>query len=333
MRLKSEHVSMNEAIELGSLEIRKLFKDLNPTALDKKVNVDYLEKATDVNNEIIDLKQKNCELVTQLTGLYQECDKLKQQLDFIGKEIAESLKKQSIILVEQIEDLENQLQSSLKQRADKLIAKQALYIKAYLFANEAYVNRSAVYHVVKGLQRKENVRISKQTLMGSGLQQIGFHFLHSDKLRHEKKSEGEIAYLNAKYGCRVFDLIFNNGEDPARQAPYSDENIESLVKNGNTLKILYRLKTPELQTNSHHFFSRVEYHLLNSDMKLITQIKGATNILDGEKPARALEIVKDRMHLIDGMNYPDKLIINEEDIQAFVKITERNFFKSIAPKK
>jgi focal adhesion kinase 1 len=44
MRLKSEHVSMNEAIELGSLEIRKLFKDLNPTALDKKVNVDYLEK-------------------------------------------------------------------------------------------------------------------------------------------------------------------------------------------------------------------------------------------------------------------------------------------------
>lgn len=35
---------MNDAIELGSLEIRKLFKDLNPTALDKKVNVDYLEK-------------------------------------------------------------------------------------------------------------------------------------------------------------------------------------------------------------------------------------------------------------------------------------------------
>ncbi|CAF3412242.1 unnamed protein product [Rotaria socialis] len=44
MRLKSEHVSVNDAIELGSLEIRKLFKDLNPTALDKKVNVDYLEK-------------------------------------------------------------------------------------------------------------------------------------------------------------------------------------------------------------------------------------------------------------------------------------------------
>ena len=49
MRLKSEHVSMNEAIELGSLEIRKLFKDLNPTALDKKVNVDYLEKEPGLN--------------------------------------------------------------------------------------------------------------------------------------------------------------------------------------------------------------------------------------------------------------------------------------------
>lgn len=35
---------MNVAIELGSLEIRKLFKDLNSTALDKKVNMDYLEK-------------------------------------------------------------------------------------------------------------------------------------------------------------------------------------------------------------------------------------------------------------------------------------------------
>ncbi|CAF3013938.1 unnamed protein product [Rotaria socialis] len=44
MRLKSEHVSINVAIELGSLEIRKLFKDLNSTALDKKVNMDYLEK-------------------------------------------------------------------------------------------------------------------------------------------------------------------------------------------------------------------------------------------------------------------------------------------------
>lgn len=44
MRLKSESISMNDAIELGSLEIRKLFKDLNSTALDKKVNMDYLEK-------------------------------------------------------------------------------------------------------------------------------------------------------------------------------------------------------------------------------------------------------------------------------------------------
>ena len=44
MRCKSENVPMNIAIELGSLEIRKLFKDLNSNALDKKVNIDYLEK-------------------------------------------------------------------------------------------------------------------------------------------------------------------------------------------------------------------------------------------------------------------------------------------------
>ncbi|CAF4287776.1 unnamed protein product, partial [Adineta steineri] len=44
MHFKCDHVSMNDAIELGSLEIRKLFKDLNSSALDKKVNMDYLEK-------------------------------------------------------------------------------------------------------------------------------------------------------------------------------------------------------------------------------------------------------------------------------------------------
>ena len=65
---------MNEAIELGSLEIRKLFKDLNPTALDKKVNVDYLEKELGLRRffpqSIIDahkvcfLRQKNDPLLT-----------------------------------------------------------------------------------------------------------------------------------------------------------------------------------------------------------------------------------------------------------------------------
>lgn len=44
MKTKSETIPMNVAIDLGSLEIRKLFKDLNSTALDKKVNIDYLEK-------------------------------------------------------------------------------------------------------------------------------------------------------------------------------------------------------------------------------------------------------------------------------------------------
>ena len=44
MRLKSEHISMSEAIELGSLEIHKLFKGLNSTALGKNINMDYLEE-------------------------------------------------------------------------------------------------------------------------------------------------------------------------------------------------------------------------------------------------------------------------------------------------
>ncbi|CAF0758842.1 unnamed protein product [Didymodactylos carnosus] len=44
LRTKSDHGTTNDAIELGCLEIRKLFKDLNPTALDKKINIDYLEK-------------------------------------------------------------------------------------------------------------------------------------------------------------------------------------------------------------------------------------------------------------------------------------------------
>ncbi|CAF0748586.1 unnamed protein product [Didymodactylos carnosus] len=44
LRTKSGLGTTSDIIELGCLEIRKLFKDLNPTALDKKINVDYLEK-------------------------------------------------------------------------------------------------------------------------------------------------------------------------------------------------------------------------------------------------------------------------------------------------
>ncbi|KAI0984208.1 hypothetical protein GJ496_006160 [Pomphorhynchus laevis] len=43
-------VSWNSAIQLGCLDIRKLFRDLNSTALEKKINVDYLEKIVGLKN-------------------------------------------------------------------------------------------------------------------------------------------------------------------------------------------------------------------------------------------------------------------------------------------
>jgi len=283
------------------------------TSAQNTLYIDYLEKMTNVNNDIIELERKNQNSVDQLERLYQQ---------------------QTNVLREQITLLENQLRANLKQRADQLLAKQLLQIKAHMFASGAYVNRSAVYHVVKGIQRKDPVQITKQTVMGSALQQIGFRLHHADKLRDSHKPEGEITYYCAKYGQRVFDLLLNNDDNAMIKTPFTDEEIENLAKGSkdNTLKVLSLLKSAELQDKFPCLFTREEYHLINSEMRVITQVKKSTTIAEEEKPAKTLELVKERMQLIDAKTYPDKGNISDEEIQVFAKTVERNLFKSLAVK-
>ena len=82
---------------------------------------------------------------------------------------------------EQSLTLHRKLESALKSLAKLYNEQQASQIRANLFAQEAYINRASVYHVVAWMQSAvDDLRINfKQVVMGSILQQIGFRLLHS----------------------------------------------------------------------------------------------------------------------------------------------------------
>lgn len=44
MKHKAEHIPHDSAIRLGCLEIRRFFKNMEQSALEKKCNMEYLEK-------------------------------------------------------------------------------------------------------------------------------------------------------------------------------------------------------------------------------------------------------------------------------------------------
>ncbi|MBY0545483.1 MAG: PAS domain-containing protein [Gammaproteobacteria bacterium] len=322
-------------------ESSPLCKSPERLAMDMKISamnrlyVDYLEKVIDTNNEIINLKQKQQDLVLQLEELHSHQNEINKELSDKNTEEEFLLTQQTgNVLTQQIKTIEQQLLTLLKQKAHKFLQKQALQIKANLFAHEAYINRSAVHHVVNGmLLNKGNIALSKQTIMGSALQQLGFRLNHANQLRAEHKSEGEIAYYCAKYSHRVFDLLFNNNESPLREVPYTEEQIENLTKDSthNSLNVLARLKAVELQPQFHLFFTREEYQLLNSEMKIMTDVKKG-DISTREKPEKAKALIKERMCLIDKNAYPHIKNITDEELQVFTKTTEKNLFISVAIK-
>jgi hypothetical protein len=303
--------------------------------------VEYLEKVTDANGELIHVTQKIHDLTLQLNALCLERHEVSKTVAGLNIEILRNrypdkfLHAQETVdtLTHQIEAGERQLMTCLIQRADKYLEKQMLQIKANLFANEAYICHSAVYHILKGMLNKSRIPLSKQTVMGSALQQIGFRLLHADELRKANKAEEEIAYYCAKYGKRVFDLLFNNTEN-VKLTPFLDEQIEALVKNPEVapLKILPHLKAIELQSHFKHLFTREEYHLLNSEVKIIAFVKRVGTIPETDKAKKTLELLKERLYLINQEAYPDKEKITAEQMRNFVKTTENRLFKSIATK-
>lgn len=308
-------------------------------ALDMKISamntlyVDYLEKVTDINNEIINLKRLQEKHTITLNNLHAQLQVLKKKLEELSVPDNQQVlvEQQHTHLTQQIVSLENQLRDHLTQIADKLCEKQAMQIKANLFAHGAYISRSAIHHIIKGeFINKGHTSLSKQTVMGSALQQIGFRLLYADKLRRAGKAEEEIAYCCAKYGQRVFDLLFNDGEKLIRKTPYDNNEIDKQVvdSESNTLRILARLKANQ----THVLFTREEYHLINSEMKIISQAKRIRNISELDKLKKTQQLLKERMSLINPEKYTNMDAISGVEISNFTRTTEKNLFISVAVK-
>jgi hypothetical protein len=169
----------------------------------------------------------------------------------------------------------------LQQEAGLLINRQRWQIKANLFANEAYVNRAAPYHVVNGLQLKQEIDWSKHVVLGSVLQQLGFFLLHS-KLQFEKSySPGEVFYKNAKYLMRMAHILFG------REMKWHEQKKKKVLERVNLL--------PHIQGNWNRRFEDY-YDLFNTALYIIKNIKGDTSIPDGQKYERTYTEINKRVN-------------------------------------
>lgn len=264
-------------------------KDMQISAMNA-LYVRYLEETTTVNGEILGLKT------------YVKEALLKDQREPSTRQDIENLKKFFIII------------ARLKNK------KQALRVKAHTFANGGYVNRSAIYHIVKGMQEGVHVRVSEQTLLGSALHQIGFRVLYAKEQRAKGKTEGEIFYSNGKYGARVFDLIFACHRDEVDEAP-----IESCEM------ILHHLKSANIKPVLNRLFSRDELLFLKYEMNLVTSIK-RSSIPESERPLRAHKLLGERLHAMKGERFGSNYEATDSDITQFACQDEEPLLLSMASK-
>lgn len=308
-KIKREEAGYWASSPLGKSPER-LVADMRISAMNQLYG-EYLDKEADIYSEVNNLKQKTQDLIVHLETLYQRTSEVPHQ---------------------KIEEMEQQLRNYLTQAADKRLERQRLEIITNLFAHQAYVGYSAIDHVVKGMFGKEKFTLSKQTVMGSALQQIGFRMQLADYLRRNHKTESEIAYYCAKYGQRVFDLLFNDGTHK-REVSLSEEQIDMLTHGeaSHTLEILPHLKAMRLQPVLRDLFTPAEYHLINSEVQ-ITQVKKESTVTTPDTLQETMVLLRKRMHTIDKESYPDQNKITEESMQAFARTSERELFKSLAAK-
>jgi hypothetical protein len=191
-------------------------------------------------------------------------------------------------LEESCQKLKDSLRQSIIKTAELQVEHQHHQILASTFANEAYVCRSAVYHVVNGQSGVSNLPISQQTLLGSALQQVGFKLLHSKGLTHKNYPSEEVAYYTAKYGQRLFNLIFGG-----RNEELEEGIIKRLAqgKKGKNLPKFTYLKSKQVRHNAYSTFKKEELALLNDQAKIIHRIKSDPTILDAEKPRKTFELI------------------------------------------
>ena len=191
---------------------------------------------------------------------------------------------------------------------------QEAQIRANLFANEAYINYSALYHTVHWQQSGDtDLRIDRrQVVMGSLLQQIGFRLLHAKAFRQVGLSEGAILYRVAKYEQRMADMFYGDsthwfGDRLFKPSPEEDV-------------ILRRLKS---QVKADRFNDHL-FPLLNRGTRLIRAVKKNIEIAPADKARKAyLLAFRDYLHRI--RNIRDADTMQEEDIEALLSVHEIRF--------
>ena len=312
----------------------------------KVMNQQYilqLEKCAALDEKILKAEQEKKELIEKLEAKFNARTKAQNVLKDLSsssedpdiKDLAEQKKLVFAKLDGEYVELLNKLMSCLQNLATTRLDKQLELIRATTFANEAYICRSAVYHVVnaqKGakfsLEKGAEFRMTEQTFLGSALQQIGFKLLHSHELREKGKTPGEVAYLTAKYGQRVFNLIFNQQmTNDGKPLPVPDAGLESLATKIGTNKFgsFSWLKSETQKNNFYRVLDRDELLVLNYQAKLIAEVKDKDSIKEHEKSGETLKrmLVLAANLKIEGTD--------EEKIGRFQE-KERQLFLSLAAK-
>lgn len=225
----TEIVAMNELYVEGLLELAKLNHQL------KQLEIKIAEDIIDPNTRF-----ETKSLATQFHEIYKNLNEEKEFASSIDatkfpnklKEAEKQIKQfQSDYLV-----LEKRLKEAFKAKAKLLIVRQRQQVLTNMFANEAYLNRSAPYHVVKGIQLRQPISKTKHVILGSILQQIGFYLLHQQALQKENYTPTEILYKLAKYGQRIADLMFGQGFQLRKTS------VKNISKGATSLKVLQDLE-------------------------------------------------------------------------------------------
>ncbi|MBS4169139.1 hypothetical protein [Parachlamydia sp. AcF125] len=277
-----------------SIPVRK--QDI-PVAALNRLYVEYLEECATCRGQILTLKSKKQALINQLdaekTKLSKELVALKRLGENSDDEEIQALierkQKNCALLEKSCNNLKDTLRQNIQEIARLQVDYQFYQILANTFANEAYVCRSAVYHVVKGQSGVKDLAISQQTLLGSALQQVGFKLLHTKELTHKEYSPEAVAYYTAKYGQRIFNLVFSG-----HHAEFTNEIIKALAKGrkGKHLPKFTYLKSKQVRQNAYSTLEQEELALLNHQAQIIHCIKSDNAILDAKKPEKTLELIQ-----------------------------------------
>lgn len=281
---KKKQLERNEEGYVSVLVGTAREKDLKVGALNR-LYVENLECMVSVNGKIIDLHQENQLLIKGITLLATALKEEEQRLATY-KNSAQLFKKQVVkskakcaIFRHSIESKVKQLQANFFKTLNLEIEKLRWRYRAHTFAHEAYVCRSAVYHVLRA-QQGQHFEISEQTLLSSALQQIGFKLLHIQELSKQGESLGEVAYHTAKYSQRVHQLLLDQIV-PNEQISLTFDKFSQ-----NKINWFSHLKSEFARKNLFRIFSEKELLLLNNEVKIIADIKNNSQLCKLQKYAQ-----------------------------------------------